>query len=691
MKLLSLFSRKAFSFFHRYKKHSLLGIFIIVVGILIQQHVANAANTTIQATLNPATTGNTISATFLGNSIEPWRMCDLLTYDQGSPASAELFKTLGQGTIRLGGASGDQTIWTPNGTPSCSFNGTVVTKSLVDEVFAFARKTNRKVTYLINLQTGNPTTEINEATYAAQSGGTQLQAFEIGNEPDLYGISFAQYQTKWEAMYNAVHGAVPNVPIIGPSVSFQTGFFASAITSEGNKFITSTAHPYATVAENNPTPQQLLSQATLDSMTGKIDAFKNAANNLPLDLNETNAVANTPPASIGDAYDMSLWGADYAFAAAEHGVSGMEFHGGIPGDETSPFNGSNGIPGIRPLYYGMLVFHYAVGNGGKVVPVQYTSSINLRIHSVLRNDGKLAVIVVNKDENNSATTQINTTATYTHATAVRLSAPSITSAINTTSFGGSQVNTTTGTWTPTQIENIPVTGATSSIDVPAASAVVILYDNGINTTPQPTLSPTPTLPISVTPPPGTQAVFSLTLCPHGLGHCGDNQNPNGQGNTNPQHSTRPVTLTVLNANNTSVGSGTGIVSYNTTAQNFQGSVSVAGIPNGNYILIVTMNGFLSKQIPGIIPVSQGQTVSLPSIPLVNGDIFPDNQLDISDYNLLISCFGTKQTTSACLAIPTQQTSGADITDDGVVDGKDYNLFLRELSVQHGTANLTLSP
>jgi hypothetical protein len=96
-----------------------------------------------------------------------------------------------------------------------------------------------------------------------------------------------------------------------------------------------------------------------------------------------------------------------------------------------------------------------------------------------------------------------------------------------------------------------------------------------------------------------------------------------------------------------------------------------------------MDGFLPRQVPGIITITQGQTTILPLTALVAGNTNNDTQLDITDYNMLISCFGGKYTASSCLAPNTPLSPGADLNDDGVVDGGDYNLFLRELSVQRG--------
>src|SRR5205823_824045 len=64
---------------------------------------------------------------------------------------------------------------------------------------------------------------------------------------------------------------------------------------------------------------------------------------------------------------------------------------------------------------------------------------------------------------------------------------------------------------------------------------------GITATPIPTSTPSVTHTPSPTISSGSTS-FSLTICPHGLGHCGDNVNANGGGNTTPQHLTKTITL-----------------------------------------------------------------------------------------------------------------------------------------------------
>ncbi len=195
----------------------------------------------------------------------------------------------------------------------------------------------------------------------------------------------------------------------------------------------------------------------------------------------------------------------------------------------------------------------------------------------------------------------------------------------------------------------------------------------------PTATTQPTIPQTTTPMPGGHTIFSVTICPHGLGNCGDNVNPNSGGNTNPLHPQRNLIITVLNGSNQVVATQQGIVNYNSSGGNFTGNIDMGNLPGGSYLVTLRTDFFLSKQIPGIQIITGGQTNTIPAVSLVAGDVNNDNQLDTQDYYALVNCFGSKANTSSCV-----NKIAADINDDGSVDGVDYNLFLRELSIQYGS-------
>lgn len=83
----------------------------------------------------------------------------------------------------------------------------------------------------------------------------------------------------------------------------------------------------------------------------------------------------------------------------------------------------------------------------------------------------------------------------------------------------------------------------------------------------------------------------------------------------------------------------------------------------------------SKEAGGkIFRMSKFMPINIPVQELISGDIYPpqsnDDVMDISDYNMLVNCFGTKAYGSRCLS-----GSKADLDDNGVIDGLDYNIML----------------
>lgn len=93
-------------------------------------------------------------------------------------------------------------------------------------------------------------------------------------------------------------------------------------------------------------------------------------------------------------------------------------------------------------------------------------------------------------------------------------------------------------------------------------------------------------------------------------------------------------------------------------------------------LIKVIKGNDPKAIGGEVFTfkKEGRLVVLPPQKMIIGDIYPipesDNFMDINDYNMLINCFGEKASTKKCIS-----GSTADLDDNGIIDGTDYNLML----------------
>ena len=173
----------------------------------------------------------------------------------------------------------------------------------------------------------------------------------------------------------------------------------------------------------------------------------------------------------------------------------------------------------------------------------------------------------------------------------------------------------------------------------------------------------------------------------GIGAAGDHPLPctsfaSCNSNKNPQRTTRDLTVSVFDQSNVNKTPNTKItVTYDAATGTFKGNAS-ANLTPGNYTVKVKSPGLLTKTLVSIQSLVSG-TNQIPSANLTTGDIDNDNQLTVLDYNILISCsIYTNDAETLCNRVTTYKTY-SDLNDNGVVDQIDYNLFLREYSVQNG--------
>ena len=177
-------------------------------------------------------------------------------------------------------------------------------------------------------------------------------------------------------------------------------------------------------------------------------------------------------------------------------------------------------------------------------------------------------------------------------------------------------------------------------------------------------------------------ILNLNVFLHGIGSSGDNRNPaSDMSNKNPLHPVRKSIVEIFNSTNTLVASSEANITYASASGSFVGTTNFA-IPGGNYTIKIKTEQHLKNQYSGILTLSLGDTIDLPPISLVTGDVNNDNRLDILDYNTLYGCY-----TSDLFPTPRNCAVGnsvkADIDDEGHVNLFDLNLFIRELSVQSG--------
>ena len=173
-----------------------------------------------------------------------------------------------------------------------------------------------------------------------------------------------------------------------------------------------------------------------------------------------------------------------------------------------------------------------------------------------------------------------------------------------------------------------------------------------------------------------RTVVSISVSMPGIGNTSGNNN-------NPLHPQRNLDVRLINGyTNQQVAAKVWTATYSRTTGLYSMIVDMGSVATGAYFLRARMSNTLFKQAQGFFSIdSRGTTINVVNLPLVSGDINADNRLDVFDYNLLIGCYGSKINTSSCL-----NPSGSNLNDDShngqnVVDGADYNLWLREVITQ----------
>lgn len=237
--------------------------------------------------------------------------------------------------------------------------------------------------------------------------------------------------------------------------------------------------------------------------------------------------------------------------------------------------------------------------------------------------------------------------------------------------------TPTATLTPTPTATLTPSPSISSAPSPSPSP-------SVTNMPSVTTSPTPTItliPTATLVPSANTFVFTVFL--HGIGNTGDSVSPGNQVASAPLplHQQRRLTFEIVNDKQEVVVTKTGTITYNPAQSSFTGTIDAGkSLVSGSYIIKIKLPQHLKKQIPGIQTIVTGQSLTLPPVTLTSGDIDHNNRIDIRDYNILIGCYSDLKPAVACVD---DQNQDADINDDGKVNQFDYNLFLRELSVQPG--------
>jgi hypothetical protein len=326
--------------------------------------VPPAPDSTVTVDLS-APPGPRIPSDYLGLSIEATTMVqDTLDPAKGGNLVA-LLRSLGPGTLRLGGDSLDRDLaWQSQRTQATPVSPVkdpdwakfVLTSADLDRLKRFLDATGWKAIVGVNLGHYDPEAAADETRQLVARLGPSLLSVEIGNEPNAYTYTgkrppewtVADYQGEIAAYRDAIRRVAPSVPLTG-SASYPPLFldaWAQTMAGQGTE-LTQHLYPLNACSPTTPTVEALLSRATARRSAANIRSglTSAAAAGMKLRLGETNSVICSGFYGVSDVFASALWLTDHLLQAAQLGVSAVNVHGGL-----GICSDGSGAKGFAPYY-----------------------------------------------------------------------------------------------------------------------------------------------------------------------------------------------------------------------------------------------------------------------------------------------------------------------------------------------------
>lgn len=399
----------------------------------------------------------------------------------------QLLRNLGTtGVIRIGGNTSDYSTFEPAGKAVSAPKQTVVDASSIRQLGTFLQATGWKLIWGLNLGTGSEQQAVEEAQAIAATAQDKLLAFEIGNEPDIFGragghrpkaYNYDEYLQEYRRYKTAIRAKLPNAPFAGPDVASATNWIVRFAADEGNDLKLLTHHYYRECANPGSTLDKLLH--TDPKLMPELETLRHQsqASKVPYRICETNSFCGGGRPGVSDTFGAALWVLDFMFTLAVGGCAGVNIETGVNQlgfiSSYSPVgDDEHGIYSAKPEYYGMLAFAQA-GHGQLAAVDIADAGPNLSAYAVKHEQKGLSVTIVNKDAVRNVDASITAAGYLSPVRVLRLSGPALDSKDGVT-LGGASVNAN-GEWTPSQVEHLHNHAGEYKIDIPAASASVLTW------------------------------------------------------------------------------------------------------------------------------------------------------------------------------------------------------------------------
>jgi hypothetical protein len=465
---------------------------------------------------------------YLGFSCETMQLSDPTFFAADNHELISLFKALAPtGILRLGGNSSEFCWWkskdsdqppllpdsarrSDNNWMPHSF--TAIEPVAVDHLAEFLHATGWNIIYGLNLGTGSPERDAEEAAYASEKLGDRLLYFQIGNEPEYYrddnnrlrspDWNFDKYLAQWITFAKAVIQRVPNAKFGGPDIGSNSQwinrFAREAPPLLPGRIVACSGHYYVMGPPDNPnvTARRLLApDRRVSQEVPRIIGVGNETG-LVYRMTEGNSCYRGGKPGVSNAFCSALWAADYLLQLASFGCAGVNLHGGgaavirnslgnhLPGENLTPDGPAVAAEGsfytpiagsremgfkARPILYGMKLA--GVLAGGKMRPVTFDQSPqNASAWAADMPDYTTRLVLINKDDRQEL--QISLPAKH-DATLWRMQAAGL-SATSGVTLAGAEIKADQ-TWKPSLEETVSNKNGELQIILKPASAAALFF------------------------------------------------------------------------------------------------------------------------------------------------------------------------------------------------------------------------
>jgi len=465
-----------------------------------------ASGTTVSVSSSPL--GPKVPDGFLGISMEYHSLKD---YAGGNPARPDqpflqLLRNLaptGTSVLRVGGDSTDWTWWPVPGMAKPGGAKFDLTPQYSTLLKAVAQDVHAKLLLGINFEADSKkVAAYEEQQLTSHVGMSQIDAFELGNEPELYS-AYSWYKRNGNSVYGRprsytvqsyikdyanIASALPKETLAGPDSSSTKWLNLPEFLSTQPRLSLVTVHTYPLKhcgPGAHPTEADLFAPSSMQLLANEVAGWVQtaAARHLPLRVDEMNSVTCGGYLAVSGSFGPALWALNILPMYAEAGTVGVNFHT-VPFTwqsllepvDKKPVYMTNGDVGVQPEYYGLLAFAKLVPPGSQMLKASAPAGDGLFEWADRTPSGQENVVVTNPSST-AGNVNVSVPSQNAPATVTMLQANGLSSSTNVT-LAGQSLSAGTGQLVgKLQSTTVKPTGSghTYELHLPAASAAILSF------------------------------------------------------------------------------------------------------------------------------------------------------------------------------------------------------------------------